>query len=57
MEEFASEAFQVIEIDPLKWEQLFDALSTSITVNTMNFIAICVVAGVLLGQILWRWMK
>lgn len=57
MEGFASEALQVIEIDPLKWEQLFDALSTSITVNTMNFIAICVVAGVLLGQILWRWMK
>ena len=57
MEEFASEVIQVIEMDPYKWEQLFDALSTSITVTTMNFVAICVVGGILLGQILWRWMK
>ena len=57
MEEFASEAIQVIEMDPYKWGQLLDAFSASITVGTMNFIATCVVAGILLGMILWRWMK
>ena len=57
MEEFASEVIQVIEMDPYKWEQLFDALSTSITVNVMNFVAICIACGILLGMILWRWMK
>ena len=57
MEEFASEAIQIIEMDPYKWGQLLDAFSASITVGTMNFIATCVVAGILLGMILWRWMK
>ena len=56
-ETIATELTQVVAVDPALWEQLIDLLRTSITVNTMAFLVICLGCGILLGQALWRWMR
>lgn len=56
-EALLTELIYTIEMDPVQWDQLVDLFSTSITVSTTAFIMLCVVAGILLGQIMWRWMK
>ena len=52
-----TEYVQMVELDPILWDQLVDLLSTSITVDTMILICVCLCAGILLGLMLWRWMR
>lgn len=48
---------QIIELSSEQFEALTDMLSTSITVNVVGFVVLCIVGGILLGQTLWRWMR
>lgn len=56
-ETLATEYLQYVEMTLEQWEVLEEYFSASVTLGTLIFIMLCVTCGVLLGQILWRWMK
>ena len=58
MEEvLATEYIQSVELIPEQWEYLQDLLCSLMTVNVVGFVVLCIVAGLILGRTLWRWMK
>lgn len=56
-ESLLTEYSQYVEMTLEQWEVLEEYFSATVTMGALTFMVLCVICGVLLGQILWRWMK
>lgn len=56
-ESLLTEYSQYVEMTLEQWEVLEEYFSATVTIQALTFAMLCVICGVLAGQILWRWMK